>query len=243
MPKKQIVSPDPVRFGLGSFADILFARDPIVGEDPGSFALFHAGMTRSLAPTTPYECVIAENLISIEWELVQQRRLREAGLREIIHKAVAAALFERLDHEDSIALGAAFEKHVSEGGTEETYQDPFPFDTDAAMDKGDDLARRAVSRDPKVQQDAYDAITDLGINPIDLMGEAYRSSLSRVTLHDDRGQALERRRREVKQDYDLLQRSRPLEAEITEAEVIEVEALTETKAVQRATKATGATKT
>jgi len=40
--------------------------------------MFHAGLTQSLAPATPYEAVLAESLISIEWELLQHRRMHEA---------------------------------------------------------------------------------------------------------------------------------------------------------------------
>ena len=82
----------PTRFNLTSFAELLPARDHIIGEDPGSFDGFHGGMMQSLAPVTPYEGVIAENLIAIEWELLQHRRMRDAGLRQIIRKAICDAV-------------------------------------------------------------------------------------------------------------------------------------------------------
>lgn len=59
--------PDPLRFNLASFAELLPARDPVIGEAPGSFGGFRQGMLQSLGPATPYECVIAENLVQIEW--------------------------------------------------------------------------------------------------------------------------------------------------------------------------------
>ena len=84
---KNLTLPDPTRFGLERFADLLPARDHITGEDPGSFDGFHEGLMQSLAPLTPYEGVIAENLIAIEWELVQHRRMRDVGLRAIIERS------------------------------------------------------------------------------------------------------------------------------------------------------------
>ena len=72
---------DPARFGLASFAEILPRRLRIVGEDHDSFETFRAGLMRSLAPMTHYECVIAENLVRIEWDLVQHYRMNEAALR------------------------------------------------------------------------------------------------------------------------------------------------------------------
>jgi hypothetical protein len=66
-------------FGLASFADILPKREALIGEDPDAFDDFHAAMMETLGPTTPYECVIAEKLIDIEWETVQRRHMRQAN--------------------------------------------------------------------------------------------------------------------------------------------------------------------
>lgn len=94
MPKK-LTPPDPARFGLARFADILPAREHIIGEDPGSFEGFREGMMTSLMPLTPYEGVIAENLIAIEWELIQHRRMRDMGLRNIIRDTICEAVVAR----------------------------------------------------------------------------------------------------------------------------------------------------
>jgi len=42
-----------------------------------------------------------------------------------------------------------------------------------------------------------------------------------ISKHEDKLQELERRRREVKRDFDGLQKARPIEVEAIEAEVIE----------------------
>ena len=57
-----LTPPDPARFSLTSFADLPPSRAPIIGEDPGSFEGFHAGMMQSLLPVTPYESVHAAKL-------------------------------------------------------------------------------------------------------------------------------------------------------------------------------------
>ena len=48
------------------------------------------------------------------------------------------------------------------------------------------------------------------------MGEAYAHAESQADWHDAKIQDLERRRREVKGDYDRLQKTRPIEAEVIE---------------------------
>lgn len=45
--------PDPLRFNLTHFAELLPRRDPMVGEDPGSFEGFRVGLLQSLKPATP----------------------------------------------------------------------------------------------------------------------------------------------------------------------------------------------
>jgi hypothetical protein len=211
-----LTPPDPARFGLANFADLLPARDHIVGEDPGSFDGFHDGMMRSLAPITPYECVVAENLIAIEWELVQHRRMRDVGLRQRIRETIQAAVVDRQMQLYESGRDTAWDAHVAAGGSEDDWESPTRFDRDAASAEGEYLAKRAVSKDLSTQQQAYAEIGDLGLAPVELMGEAYRSNDRSIFIHDQKLPDLERRRREVKRDFDMLQRARPVESEVIE---------------------------
>ena len=171
---------------------------------------------RSLVPMTPYEGVIAENLISIEWELLQHQRMRDASLRNLIRAAISEAAMAKCKDDHEKALDAAFEKHAEDGGDEDDWEEPFSFDAVAAEDAGEDLAARATSRDPVAQAKALAEITALGVAPLNLMGEAYRSRDVSITRHDAKYKELEHRRRDVKRDFDALQKTRPLEAEILE---------------------------
>ncbi|MDU8943251.1 hypothetical protein [Ovoidimarina sediminis] len=212
----EISLPDPKRFNLASFAELLAARDPIPGEDPGSFDGFHEGLMRSLSPATPYECVIAENLVVIEWELFQQRRMRDNCLRKVVRGAIKHAVRAQHLNAHDAALDAEWERYVAGGGDEDAWEEPFEFDEAAAEEAGDELATRAVSRDRSIQEAAYAEITELGLEPIELLGEAYRKYNGSHRTHDEKIQELERRRREVKRDYDALQKARPIEGEVIE---------------------------
>ncbi len=206
----------PAAFGLESFADLLPTRDPILGEDPGSFATFHAAMMASLGPATPYECVIAENLVAIEWELAQHRRMRDASLRDIIRQAICKAVVRQKDAEHEAALEEDWERHVEAGGDEADWV-PTRFDRDAAEEAGEDLATRAMSRESDAQASAYEEVRALGMDPVEIMGQAYRSFDISVKHHDGKLRELEGRRREVKRDFDALQRARPVEATVIES--------------------------
>lgn len=54
-------------------------------------------MMRSLTSIPLYERVIAQNLITIEWELLQHRRMRDAGLHRIIISRNRTVLFSASD--------------------------------------------------------------------------------------------------------------------------------------------------
>ena len=235
---KKLTLPDPGRFNLASFAEILPHRDPIIGEDPGSFKAFHQGLMQSLAPTTPYECVIAENLIAIEWELLQHRRMREAAIRRLTRTAVRKAVVSRERDEYEVARDEAWGRHAEAGGTEDDWEEPFEFDEDAASTAGEELAARATSSDLDEQIAASEEIADLGMDIIEVMSRAYMPLHSNVAdfgmhpvevmsnvytdwgrqiqKHDGKAQELEKRRREVRRDFDALQKTRPIEGEIIE---------------------------
>ena len=153
--------PDPLRFKLASFAELLPPRDPVVGEAPGTFEGFRAGMIQSLGPATPYECVIAENLVHIEWELLQPRAMREACVLRLIKPAIAKAVRAQKRAEYEQALDQAWEAHVDQGGGEDYWETPFEFDDETAEEAADDLVARATSRDPQVQAAAYTEISEL----------------------------------------------------------------------------------
>ena len=211
---KDLTTPDPARFDLTSFADLLSARAPIIGEDPGSFAGFHTGMMQSLLPMTPYEGVIAENLIAIEWELLQHRRMRDAGLRKVVSSQVSQAVVKREQAAHDAKLDEAWDAHEAKGGTEDDWEDPFSFDRKAAWAAGQTLAQNAVSRDPDTFQASGAEIAGMGLNIVDLMSVAYVSNTDSVAKHETKLPDLERRRREVMRDYDALQRARPVEAQV-----------------------------
>ena len=59
------------------------------------------------------------------------------------------------------------------------------------------------------------------MDPMQVMSEAYRTLSMGVTQHDLEIRDLERRCREVKPDFDLLQKTRPFDAPLIDANVRE----------------------
>jgi len=47
------------------------------GEDENSFEDLRHALMLDLNPATPYEATIADNLVSLEWELIRHRKIRD----------------------------------------------------------------------------------------------------------------------------------------------------------------------
>ena len=209
---------DPKAFGLSEFRDLLAPGEKhIVGEEPGSYDAIREGLIRSLAPLTPYECVMAENLVAIEWELIQRRSLRTNELRNSARDKLQPAICSALHSKFSTAMDEAWEAHVADGGGEDDWEEPEELGYRARDALASDLCDRAMSNDLNNQQAAYKEVRDLGVNPIDAMGHAYTDWQNDADKHQKAIEALEKRRREVMRDFASLQAARPIEGEVISA--------------------------
>ena len=212
---KKLPTTKPSEFGLASFADLISRRDSIPGEAPLVFQAFHSQIFETLLPVTPYEAVIAENLIAIEWELLQHRRMRDATLRSEIKSAISRAVEVREKAFWTEQINSDRDVWVAAGNAEEDFAFD-AFDGRSAFVLGENLAQRLLDQDPKLQSNAEAELIELGLDALQLMGIAYRSNSGNVAHHDDKIQDLERRRRQVKADLDSLQKSRPMQGEVIE---------------------------
>lgn len=219
--RKQLPNPKP--FSLNSFADLIKDRGAIPGERPGSFHGFHAGLMKDLQPFAPYEMVLAENLIAIEWEMIQHRRMRNQVILNKILDTIWAALVAQRQKQHRENTGAAREAWTAAGHEPRSFKAD-EFDQEAAERAAMSLAHRSVDPDPQVQDAAHAEVGKLGIHLLSLMGEAYRDSSGDVLFHEDKLQEMERRRRGLRAEIEALKKLRPIDAEpadVSEAGVVE----------------------
>jgi hypothetical protein len=226
---KDLTTHKPQDFGLASFYDLLSSRPHIPGEQPGGFDALRSGLLASLTPATPYECVVAESIVAIEWELLQRRRMRDATLRGKLREAIttsAMSIAQSLHDADvQDARKDAWDAFSDPENEEIEWEDPHPFDRDAAEERVAELADGILSNDPLSQADAHQALTDLGVPLLNLMGNAYADGNGLASRHEAKVQELERRRREVMRDFHSIQKARPIDhvthgGDISEAELV-----------------------
>lgn len=196
---------DPATFGRS-----LPARRPIPGEEEGGFEAFRDALTSSLAPMTPYEAALAENLVSIEWDIVQLRRAQDRRVTRAILKAVADLYVTRSRERHEASLDAAFADFAAEGGRDRDWSDPVAFDEDKAREAGLELAHRACSNNPDTKWGAVEEIAKMGLDLADAMSATYDAQVGKHA--DGALSILEQRRRHLMRDYETLQTRRPIDA-------------------------------
>ena len=202
--------PSPDRLGLTAFLDLLPRREPLPAQDSRSFEEFRFQLLRSLAPGTAYECLMADSLVALEWELLQHRRMRDRCISNEIRERIAEAYvtWRSERHEDD--LDAEYDAWIRAGKTHESYVNR-PFDRKAMRLEGEALALRAVDPDPEIVMEAENEIAALGMDLLSILAEVMAGSHTTARYHNQKIPVLEKRRREVMKDLNDLQSLRPIE--------------------------------
>lgn len=185
--------PDPQAYGLRRFGEMLWERVALPGEAPGQFELFREGLVADLQPMTPYEAVLADHLIQIEWELREHRRMRDARLRSATLDAVEEAVGQALPPPAATASGGR-------AGTARVTAENAPR-----------LRADLASGDPARLAEADRQLAALGLCRVTLMAMVWQRLAEPLARHEEMIRDLEKRRREVTRDLEALQRKRPID--------------------------------
>jgi hypothetical protein len=161
------------------------------GEDQTAYEGFRAAILGKLAPSTPYEQIVAEKILALEWEQVRRRETREQVILLELRRFLLKTLDERPKPNHSINLT---ERQIAL--------------TDAVFDE-----------DHPGREIALEVLEDEGYTLGGAIALAHLKASQFTTLLDKSMADLERRVRRLHEDYETLKASRkkPLE----EAEVVD----------------------
>jgi len=202
--------PDPERFGLTSFLDLLPKREQMPAQASQDFEEFRLQLLRALLPGTAYECVTADNLIALEWELQQHRRMRDrCYVNNVREKVVEAYIAFRRDAHEA-ELDKEYDDWIDAGHAENDFVNRL-FDKKAARRAGEALALRAVDPNPETALKAENEIAGLGMDLLSVLANVFATWNSHAGYHDRKIAELEKRKRDVKRDLDALRSLRPAE--------------------------------
>jgi len=161
-------------------------------EDPKTYDSLRAALLSDLGPRTPYECTLAENLVTLEWEAIRHRRLRDHLIRATYR---------------DLAMGVFFDGTVKTVGS---------YDETASLKLS---ALALVSSDAKEREDAEARLAASGIDRSEILAKAYGRERDQVEIHERKIAEIENRRRRLLDDYDRLRASHA--TLVSDADIVE----------------------
>lgn len=177
---------------LDTLAEDLAPRPMILpGENPDLYEALRDALLHDLAPRSPYQRILAHNLITLEWEAQRHRRMRDELIRAEMRDIAVGGL-------ESGRLGAGYR----------------------ATPEHKAMGHALVGPDRGRAEAAAQALVARGITLGELAAKAYGLQGEKVEVHEKKLADLETRRRRLREEYDRLgaARQRPVEdAEILEA--------------------------
>jgi len=168
------------------------APDVLPDEDADSFAYLRQALFQDLEPKLPYEQLLAEQMVALEWDTVRYRRLRDNLLRSEFRTFAKGAF----------VLGRAG-----------------PITGYRVDEKYDAQAQDLVAQDRDRRQSALNILEEKQITPSEIMAKAYQSIAKDLEVFERQIADAETRRRKLRDDYERVRASRPKQVE--DAEVIE----------------------
>lgn len=172
--------------GTPELVDLVTKRKPLPGEDALQLEHLRLSLMAQLAPSSPFEQVLADDIYNLICDALAHRSYRHALLRagirtfaqEILHKRMSGQIEPVLPSKEAEALSY-------------------------------DL----VSDDPLRQDKALAELSKLEISVEEVRARAFASNAQLVTTHDAQIASIELRRRKLLQDYADLkaQAAKPVE--------------------------------
>ncbi len=164
---------------IGELEDLIPRLMLFPGEDSIAYEDLRDALLGDLAPGAPYERALAENLVTLEWEAIRHRRMRDTLI-----KAKARDL----------AIGVFSTGVVGDA-----------FRPDEAHER---LGSALISADRKSAAKAAAALKKHEVSLDEIFAKAYSRVSNQLELHEKKLADLETRRRRLREDYERLKATR-----------------------------------
>ena len=209
----------PSDFGLNSFQELIYQPPHRAGDHLDDLDAFRDALLTDLAPMRPHEAVMAENIIMIEWDILQilmQKRhiARSAIFDEITNQYVKLAEHEFYEEERRQRLenkeqNNDFFASITSYGSYEIFD---PHDAKIAASKV--IAQLKSGNADQIEKVQVQIKADLP-SPETILAVVYETG-SKYRELDDVLSDLEKRRRRILEDYQNLQNVRAIDVKAAE---------------------------
>jgi len=159
----------------------IFSPNLLPDESAESYEALRAALFSDLSPEAPYEHLLADQLVALEWDVLRHRRLRDSLLRAEFREQAVGVFYEG-------SVGRVNDAYSATGSR--------------------NSAAQLVSRDPGTRETALSELSARQITPEEIMAKACQAIARDLEPHDNQIAEIEARRRRLREDYDRVKASR-----------------------------------
>ena len=194
----------------GSLAinDLLPERPALIGEFSLAYEAFREATIADLAPITKYEFLLAQQLVDLNWSILQAKVFADVELSKGAENLAKIRLTKALENEYDEEFDRLYEAFVENGGDEGGFEDPIDWDGMALRVEG--IVACLKSRDPQQRDAATANALALGVDPRLVLSSQLLNN-SGYRRHSEKLPDLEKRARLLSAEYREIQKARPID--------------------------------
>lgn len=191
-----------------SINDLLPERPAIIGEFSPAYEAFRVATLSDLAPVTQYEFLQAQQLVDLNWSILQLKASSDVELSTSMERNMGRLIDNKLEGNAESESRRQLNQYLEAGGDEDEFEDNVDWD---GMDaQRDGIVEGLQSTDPDRRGQAFVEANALGVDPR-LVLSAQLLKNANYRRHIDKLPDLEKRVRLLSAEYREIQKARPIE--------------------------------
>ena len=191
-----------------SINDLLPERPTIIGEFSPAYEAFRVATLSDLAPVTQYEFLQAQQLVDLNWSILQLKSSSDVELSTSMERNMGRLIDNKLEGNAESESRRQLNQYLEAGGDEDEFEDNVDWD---GMDaQRDGIVDGLKSSDAALRGQAFVEAKNLGVDPRLVLSAQLLKNVN-YRRHIDKLPDLEKRARLLSAEYREIQKARPIE--------------------------------
>ena len=191
-----------------SINDLLPERPTIIGEFSPAYEAFRVATLSDLAPVTQYEFLQAQQLVDLNWSILQLKSSSDVELSTSMERNMGRLIDNKLEGNAESESRRQLNQYLEAGGDEDEFEDNVDWD---GMDaQRDGIVDGLKSSDAALRGQAFVEANALGVDPRLVLSAQLLKNVN-YRRHIDKLPDLEKRARLLSAEYREIQKARPIE--------------------------------
>ena len=191
-----------------SINDLLPERPAIIGEFSPAYEAFRVATLSDLAPVTQYEFLQAQQLVDLNWSILQLKSSSDVELSTSMERNMGRLIDNKLEGNAESESRRQLNQYLEAGGDEDEFEDNVDWD---GMDaQRDGIVEGLKASDPDLRGQAFVEAKGLGVDPQLVLSAQLLKNVN-YRSHIEKLPDLEKCARLLSAEYREIQKARPIE--------------------------------